>query len=79
MSRRMPNGRIAFGSPVKKPELSTEAAFGCCFLLAVYFIGAAIAVAVSVVDLVQGRTHLWLDVLLLVLFALPMLRGRVAW
>lgn len=48
----------------------------CCLLLIVWLVGCAIATTVAIVDLVQGRTHLWLDALLLWAFTLPLVTSR---
>lgn len=56
-------------------ELTGGVAFSCCALLAAYFILSAVAVTVAIVDIVGGRTHLALDIFLLLVFALPTVTG----
>lgn len=58
-------------------NMDTETAVGCLALLTVWFIGSAIAIAVSVSDLTTRRTHIELDVALLVFFVGSFLLGRI--
>lgn len=52
-------------------KITGEAAIACCGLIVVYVALTALALAVAITDMVGGRTHLTLDIVLLVVFGLP--------
>lgn len=60
----------------RKQEISTDTALACCGMIAAYILLSALAITVAVVDIVGGRTHLALDVFLLVVFGMPYVASR---
>ncbi len=57
-------------------RLNVSAIASSCAAGLVLFVGQLIALYVSVFDLATQRDHLALDIVLLVLFGLPLLRGK---
>lgn len=49
-------------------NIPLSVAGGCCVLALLWTVGSVLATVVSVLDLVGGRTHLAVDIVLLVIF-----------
>ena len=57
-------------------KLNSETAVACCGLIVAYILLSALAITVAVVDIIGGRTHLALDIFLLVVFGMPYIASR---
>ena len=61
---------------MSRTEWPLSVSLGCCALLLLYAAGCVVATVVAITDLVGQRTHLGLDIVLLLLFGVPLLRTQ---